>query len=82
MATSRDDDMIESPVKGIPAERGKSARAVLDRALLLLGRLCLKRSYKYYPYQVAYLEQELVYCLEALNDMQTELPPRSENGTP
>jgi len=59
--------------KGIRAERVGDVEALLRRTLLLVGRLALKSKRKVFPWQVAQWEQELAYCLEDLNDMQTTI---------
>lgn len=69
MVTSRDVDTV-SPRKRIRVEDAEAAEAVLVRALQLLGKICLAKRRKAWPYQVATWETELVACLEDLNDLQ------------
>ncbi len=66
--------------KKIPAERVKEVEALLRRTLLLVGRLALKRKLKVWPYMIHEWEQELAFCLEELNDMQTSLAVSPEPG--
>jgi len=73
--------------KRIAAERLGEVEALLRRTLLLVGRLALKSSRKMFRREVTETEQELAYCLEELNDMQTTIARDSStteenDGTP